>query len=321
MKYILSTLVLLCIPISALAWAVSISTDNTQYNIDDTISLSIEIESDNSGNAQVVVWNLEQNFTIVGQSQSNQTQILNGEAQSKIFITLNLLAHTAGSYTLWPISIVFGDGESIFSEAIDIKISGERILINPNIKTSTQSSGSTVVPQDLSKIELWNTTDSSPKDILWVDGEVMDDIYDIKQNLLPRFYTFWSILIAFIGTLAIYTLIQFSPSGEKWGPKKKNIKQKKIHYWKEIQKIRSNDIEKSKDIFYGKLGNLFREYLDAEVQYGLSGKSLSEVQAILPKKLLGVYTQLYYPAYDNRVDEQKSRTQILNTLEQIMIKK
>ncbi len=319
MKYIISTLIVLFIPLFAFANSVNIFTDKTSYNIDDTISLRIEVESENRWDAQIIVGNLQQNFNIIWQSQSSQTQIINWESASKTFLNLSLLANTAGTYTIWPISIRFSDWENISSQSINIEIIGERILINPNIAPPVQNSPSWSTPQDLSKINLWNKNTDQTKQVEWINGEIMEDIYKIKSNILPKAYTLWSIVAAIIGTGLYVIFIKYVAHHK--AVTKKWQKKKTLAYTQLLQKIRHEDIQRSKNIFYWNIGDLFRIYLDNEVQYGLSGKSLSEVQKILPKKLLNIYTKLYYPAYNNQTDTEKDRTNILDTLETIMRKK
>ncbi len=96
---------------------------------------------------------------------------------------------------------------------------------------------------------------------------------------------------------------------------------KKINYQKVLKNIQTHHFSDSKEVFYGKIWELFREYLDNKVKYGLSWKSLSEAKKTLPKWLHSLYTNLYYPAYDTKKDSPSSRKKIIEKLEKIFSKK
>ncbi len=313
----------------ALASSIGISTNSQEYNIDDTVQLIIEIENDGTQNGELQITGIEDNFHIVWQSQSSQRQNINGEVQQKQYFNIAMLAHESGEYNLGPVILTYEDGNVVTSNKVNIEITGERIMVNPNLPYRSTPVSNTwgqeldtgvKQTQDLSKIQLWNKSQQSntEKDILWIHGEVMTDIYDIRPNILPQPWNILWVIFAIVGTILIYSATYL------WNifhsPGKAKIK-KSINYAALLKKLEKKHTGSSTEIFYGQLGQLFRGYLDDKISYGLSWKSLAEAKKILPKELHTLYSDIYFPAYNTKPDTLENRSKIISKLRKIFRKK
>lgn len=319
MKHIV-LLILLLFPISTWADTINISTDTTRYHVDDAITLTIQVESQSNTNGQIIISGLEEQFDIVSQTQSQQTKIINGSRQQSHSIIFKLLAHQSWEYTLWPIAVKYDDDTIISSNSINISVTGSALLIKPNTLSRSQNTSSwgRQEPQDLSQIQLPQSQKSN-KEILWVDGEIMTDIYDIKANKLPSLLHIWTFIIAVLFGLAAYMYHRITLHQAQHSlPTHSQVMPVRRDYMKQLKEISKNSSQLSSEVFYKQLWDLFRLYLEYELHPWLASKSLKQAQDSLPDRLSGVYQTLYYPAYDSRQDEQKKRDEILTQIKEIL---
>lgn len=324
MRKIIITFLILSLSITQVfAWLkLDFSSDKKEYNIDENIIINIDISGDNSK------WNLSikwiENFNVVLQNQSESVSIINWKITTNKYIKLYLAATKAWEYDLWPISINWKD----FWEPIKLKITWERLMINPNIKKKV-SSNNKVEKQDFDKIDLsWNENNISSKKVIWINWEEMIDIYPQKWFLIWDIFSklsLYFLLISLILFFLFWLIKKYIPlliSSKVEAIEHKKIVKKKVNYEKLINEIEEKYFNKKKEVFYSKLWNLFRIYLDDKVWDWLSKKSLSEIRLSkkLDKNLLELYQKVYYPEYDNLWDDIDKRKDILKQTKKLFIK-
>lgn len=323
MKYIIAIFIILCIIPQVFAGTVQMSSDKQNYHIDEDIRVQIQIQWENQTRGQIQITGIEPHFHITWQSESRTTQIINGISNSQVFINLNLLAYTAGTYTLWPITLSYADGEEVVSESIEVSITGERITLNPNLPSQTSSSTGTwsTEAQDLSQIQLGNKQTDSQTPILGIDGTPMQDIYGIKPNILPSIFSLWAVIGAGLITLIYFLLQIWRKYSQAPEPNITQKPKKLINYSRELKAIHKQYLHSSKEVFYKHIGQLFRHYLSQNIGADMSKRTLQEAQELLPATLLDIYTKIYFPAYDSLPDNTQNREDIIAELHTLMTQK
>lgn len=311
---------------------IDLSSDKNSYNIDDNIVLNIKVESDLDKWIELKI-NWLDNFQIVWQSKSQSTSIINNKKNTSFNLQLSLLAKKAWNYTIWPIVIGSGDSE-VKSKTINIKVTWERIMVNPNVQ---QTQSNTATKDDFDKniddVDLDNNwknnkkVDIVPKKIIWVNWEEMSDIYPPKDKLFWYLFSKISVIVL-IFLLLLILLYHFTKKYldefiNKYFNKKEikqEIKQKpkkRINYSKLLKDIRKKYINDKKEIFYAKLWEVFRIYLDDKIENWLSKKSFSEIKNSknIDSELINIYEKIYFPEYDNVEDNLEKRENILEEID------
>gem|GEM_PF-4253872 len=128
-KRILIVLSFFFIGNSALAQSLSLEINKTTTDIDDPLSLTINIQGQFQGNGEIEIPHLKEHFDIIGQSRASNTQIINGKVSQQNQIQLQLRAKEAGNYKIGPARVQNNTGY-ILSNPIDLNITGERMFLN-----------------------------------------------------------------------------------------------------------------------------------------------------------------------------------------------
>ena len=127
---------------------------------------------------------------------------------------MSLLSPKEWTYTFWPVT-TWSWEEIITSEAIDVKVTGERIMVNNKFDTIqknlwVQKSEESEEDEEQNiddvvldnNIQSWSEVEIIPKKILWVDGEEMTDIYREKW-----FLTSYALLKKILTILILIALV------------------------------------------------------------------------------------------------------------------
>ena len=311
------------------------TTDRNKYNIDDTIQLDISIQSDgNIGENIGLEW--ISNFQLVGKRQSTSTSIINWSQSSTFNLQITLLAEESWAYTLWPV-IVREDWKDIASNTINIEVTWERIMVNnklQNFKNNTWQlpTNNEEDDDDIDSFTLDSSSGSiTPKDILWIDWELMTDIYEKKWYLLWYPFSKNSLIFLFFSFLWLIFYKLLSKYLEKYYKTHKKTtatqpiqtQKKEINYHLLLSELETKYINSSKDDFYAEASTIYRYYLEDTLWDKSSTKSFTQMQKRFPneKKLLRNYAQVYFPEYNTHIDSTDERLSIIDNLKKIILKK
>ncbi len=319
------------------------TSDKKDYNIEETIQLNIQLSLDDSAIDEMKIWWLD-NFQVIAQNESTIQKNINGELISKAILQLSLLAKKSWDYTLWPISVETGSGK-VESNILKISVTGERIMVNNQIKTPKQVSNVSEEEENIDDVDLDtedNTNNSSSgvqihaRKIIWVDWEEMNNIYKDKWFLTGKIFSKNSLIFLIIALtgLIFYIILQkyLANIPPSIPPVKEKIKKKpEINYIKLIQNLEKKYINSDKETFYAQTAKILRTYLDDKVQDWLSKWSLKEVEKFLwnisedtlenKQKVIDFYKKIYFPEYAPWEDAIQERKNVLSELESIIIKK
>ncbi|MCD5380755.1 BatD family protein [Candidatus Gracilibacteria bacterium] len=326
---------------------INFSSDKKSYDIEDIIGLQVTINTDTPGDNQIYIQGAE-TFQIISKRESHSSSNINGKQQSSVTLNLGLLAEEKGIYKLGPVSVSAGDEVSL-SNAIEIEIVGERIMVNNKFDTIQKNLGNKKNQGqdnpdddiDINDVDLSNTTieeDIVPKTIIGVDGEEMTDIYTEEGFLysyafIKKILSILALIIVFIlaiiiGRKYLQRYLELRKHIQEEEPEEIIEEKVVIDYQKLITNIRKNYLDSTKELFYHKTGEVYRTYLDDKVQQGLSKGSLKEVQGYfkrstldttLKEKLEKFYKKIYFPEYNNIGDNPDDRESILEELEKLII--
>jgi len=342
-KIILTSLVFLLTIVSVFAnTTIDFSSDKKNYNIEDTIHLSIKIDTTNTWSTELNIEWID-DFQVVGQSKRQSQININWNITSSFILQLSLLAQKSWKFTLWPISS--GSGSSkVQSETIEIKITGERIMVNNQLKAPKRiddSEEENIDDVDLNNKDAINDSSKSikidEKKITWVDWEQMKDIYKNKWFLNWDLFSKNAIIFLILSVLGIiwyyiyykYIIPLIISPWNKETIKDEEIVQKiEINYSELLKKLEKKYIDSPKEKFYAKTSELLRIFLDDRVQKWLSKWSLKEVEKFLSDSnlenkdtILWFYKNIYFPEYSKWDDNIENRKTILQDLENIIIER
>ena len=125
---------------STYAQDLTLRTDSTRYDINDTITATIRLESEqNQGGNIAIEWLWS--FDIVWQSQSTSYRSINGNTLSTLTMVIKLIAEQPGVYTIGPVQLESGTG-TITSNHITIEITGEKLFVgqvDPSVQQQLQT--------------------------------------------------------------------------------------------------------------------------------------------------------------------------------------
>ncbi len=297
---------------------INLSTDKQNYNIDENIILDIDILWNTDQGWEILVDWLS-NFNIVSKRQSQNISIINSKKNISQKFSFYLQALKSGEYTIWPAYL--RDSE-IKSEILKIKVSGDSIMLRKNTD-NINSWNLQDEEQNLDDVDLWlKKKDITSRTIFWIDWEEMKDIYWLKWNMYWKIVSKESIYFLFISLLALLLYLLYQKILNKYLYTQKSLEiktpKKPVNYLSMINYFEKKYLESKKEIFYSKLSQIFREYLDEKIENWLSNKSFSELKENkkIKKDLLNIYEKIYFPEYNNLSDSIEERTKILTQLKQ-----
>ena len=328
--------------------------DKKEYDIEDIIQLQVVLKTDTSWENDITIEWIEK-FQIISQRQSQNNVNINGEQQSSVILNISMLSPEKWEYTFWPVRTWTWE-LLIESNSLDISITGERIMVNnkfDNVQKNlwiqkSQEDKKQEPEEDIDDVDLGNWIKNAseeieiiPEKIIWVDWEEMTDIYREKWFLtsyafLKKVLSIIAIIIATIIWVILWkkylkNYLASKKEKREEEPEEEIIEEKiEINYQELLNNIKLKYIDCTKELFYSKTSELYRTYLDDQVQEWLSKWSLDEVQKYfkrssiewdLKNKLLKFYTRIYFPEYNNKKDTLAEREDILEDLENIIIVK
>lgn len=337
-KIILTLLIILLTFYSVFAdIKLDFSSDKKEYNIDERINLKINLSTDEKWISELNIKWLD-NFQIIWKNQIQSSSYINWKKSINFSLNLSLLAIKSWDFILWPVTTKYWTW-TIISNNIWIKITWERVMINNTIRNNEEEEDEKNNNLDnLDNLSLWwESKEFKKKKIIGLDWKEMTDIYPEKKFL--NWYLFHKdsiyIILLFVLILLIlfllnkYTIYFLNKKDkiiEKYKRKKYIIK-KKINYNKLLISLEEEYIDSKKEVFYAKLWNLFRIYLDDKVSEWLSKKSLSEfknekITWLLDDKkdiFIKTYEKIYYPEYNIIWDNIEIRRKIIKEVKNLII--
>lgn len=114
-------LLLICLLVTQPVWALSAQVDRNQLARNETLQLVIEM-SDQDGDGEPDLAPLKKDFEVLGSTQSQQIQIVNGERSASRRVIVNLAPKREGSLTIPPLRV-----GSAQTQAIAIKVTEEHL--------------------------------------------------------------------------------------------------------------------------------------------------------------------------------------------------
>ena len=316
---------------------VSFDVDKNSLNINNTLDFTLELSSDEVDNYEIIdiVW--VENFDVIWQQKSSSYKSINWATSIITNISLELKAKKNGSYALWPIKMIINWKKEDFWEVEVIEVVWDKIFIGNtsdllNFKIweeeiplanlppegegiATEENNNNVVSSlPLEEIERWVVKDLDWKDML--------DIYDIKKNLygfpinivLTLYYIVFFLIIYYLYKLYLKSRkkleeIVFKPEAE--------IK-KDINYIKLIRDVEKKYLKEQKEVFYAKLAEVIRLYLDDKIKLWLSAKTLKEIKWEIKTDLYDLIEKVYFPEYDRKEDSLEQRENILKQTKNLL---
>ena len=243
--------------------------------------------------------------------------------------TILSIHQKAWNYKIWPIKAKQLEEEFI-SKILDVKISWERIMVNNNLKKNENETDKEVTEENIDDINLSTSNEKIEiiyKKIIWIDWEVMNDIYPQKDFLLWSILSKISIYFLFI-VITLIILFNFLDKKYKQYLKKqkllkelnKPVIKKKINYNKLFKILEEKFLNEKKEIFYSKTSEVFRIFLDDKIENWLSKKSFLEVKKCenIDEKLINIYEKIYFPEYNTTEDNIEERKELLEEIKKIV---
>jgi len=155
--------------------------------------------------------------------------------------------------------------------------------------------------------------------VLDLDNRIMKDIYDIWPDIAYNYIDIFASFIYIIVFLLLYFLYK-QYNKYKYIIFIKNEKEyiEKTDYIKLINDIWVKYIESEKNIFYQKIAEFIRNYLDKEKQAWLSTKTLKELKNNIDIDLYKIIENIYFPEYDYKEDDLSSRLAIIEKIKKYL---
>jgi len=298
-KFILfSVLYFLCIS-NLFSFDANLQIDKQETDINESINLRLEVNSDSWGEIRVsqIIW-LE-NFDVVNQSQSQSSssniEIINWKTETrtmtKIYLDLLLNAKTKWSFEIWP-AIIKNWAEEVRTNIVKIDVSGEDLFINnswDNIQIAWNNNQNT-----------WSVDQNT-----WAinHDDTIEDYEDAKKlnfNDDKSLYLLFGVLVVVL--LQIYYIIKTNPDileklfnkneeEEDANPKNKQVKNIEPIKKDIIKKVEIKDNAKPKvldekiiypnisDInFITKINDIFKQKLNNKYLVGnIENKTYEEI--------------------------------------------
>jgi hypothetical protein len=285
---------------------------------------------------------IEKSFINTHSQQSRRSTSTNGKPSIVFWLSMWLEALKAWNYTIWPITVTAWTGATS-SESIDIKITWERLMVNPRVNSALNKQFSPpTVPTSSGDIDSADLSSRShlevfvPKKIIWLDGKEMTDIYPSKGILYGEIISKDSLkilllLLTLIPAFFLITyLLWFLQKRVEWSWENKNItpliKTSVPNYTELIAQLKAQQYEDSEEAFYSHMWSIFRIYLDDRVKKWLSHWTLDEVKTFFTQRggddsqvFLSFYQTIYFPEYRRSWDSSSQRAQHIQQLEHIIL--
>lgn len=102
--------------------------NTTELDINNTLQVQVDIDEWIAQWGEVAIQGLDQ-FEVLGQSRSQNVQIINGQRSWSIQFSIQAKAKETGTYTLWPAYLQIGTG-NIQSNELTIEVTGEKLFLN-----------------------------------------------------------------------------------------------------------------------------------------------------------------------------------------------
>jgi len=288
---------------------ISLITNKDKIDISETLDLEVSIKYDweiKESQNYAISW--FENFDILWKTSYMNKMIKSWKETQSLTYKFKLQAKKAGVFSIeildkkkiievvWEkLTVWVNDSLMNFSKEDYEK---DKLLYK---KTSSLSSNSWTV-------FTWNIDQNNN----WTDIKNMKDIYDIKSQAFIWPFSFISILlfiiIIFIIFLLYYTYTRFIKNKKNF-LEIKEIKQ--VDYKKILDFVELEYINSQKDVFYWKLWEFIRQYLDDKVEAWLSFKTLYEIKSYLKYDLYNLVEIIYFPEYNNKEDTREQRLEIL----------
>lgn len=156
----------------------------------------------------------------------------------------------------------------------------------------------------------------------------MTDIYDIKANIL------WLPIDIFYSIIFLFFYIFFYLILNKYFSKNKeknteifqlniSTQKEKIDYLEFLQNIEENYLNSEKSIFYSKLSEIIRLFLEEKLGKAISKMTFDEIKDLnLEKNLESILKNIYFKEFKREVeDDINSRESIILKVKKLFINK
>lgn len=287
---------------------VSLETNKKNFDINDPIQLQATIVADNGGSITVEGINNLSWFQIIGRNQSQSYQNINGQSSAKTQLIYTLKATKKGEYELWPLVLTQWTWK-IISNTVKIKVTWEQIFIgNTNtLQNNTNSSPTNTIN---------SLTTNTPQ------PEHFEAIKDIKENMkVPLLHYGLTLLVIILAWVLTYLYLYKNKKREEQedvnDQKDISLPKKEINYKKMIKQVEEKWIESKKEVFYAKLGNIFRSYISQKIDSDFETKTLQEAKNVVDEEYYEMLQKLYYPEYNTQKDTQEERKWLIKELLQL----
>lgn len=320
---------------------VNLSVDKQKLDINDNLSLSLSVSSDDaeSINIDEIFW--IENFDIVWQSKTSSYQNINWKTSIITNFNLVLKPKDNWTYYLWPVKVIVDSEEKEFWEVKNIEVTWDKLFIwnSPDLSGFQINNGEETWwtdtwisnVQNLSQADIANKDSSKQQNESWtidrvkdLEGNEMKDIYDIKKNLFwSPINLVWSLFYILFFIVAYYLYKLYLKSRDKLEQvisKPEIVEKKEINYSKLLLEIEEKYIWETKEIFYAKLSEVVRLYLDDKIANWLSTKTLKEIKWKVSFDLQAIIEKVYFPEYDDKDDSLEQREEVLKQTKKLFLK-
>lgn len=294
---------------------INIEVSKTNIDISEIITLQIQVSQNT---LWAVSWEIFipwlEDFHVINKRQSQSNIIVNGKQTRDIELILNLKAKNSWNFLLWPINYWGSE-----SNTLSIEVTGTELFIGGQADNNLKD----VVPSQDSFEQEEKIKSKKEQDILnsfW-KSTIQKSFHDIMPNTSSKLLDLQKsvsiillLLLLYIG-LKIYKKI--IPIIEK--NTKKNTHEIPVittDYNSLLESVKNNFIHANKDIFYGKIWEITRRYMDEKIEPGLSTKTFQELQIKIESfpNFAKIYEKIYFPEYNTSPDTVEDRLEIINTL-------
>ena len=158
--------------------------DREKANVDETLHLQINLDSQWWWNIQIDQIPWIEKFDVIGKSQSSSFSSINWQVSSRLSFDFSIIPKEKWSYEIWPV-VIFDGTDTTTTNAVKIEITWEKIFVNRN-----QSNNIAVLPQTSKSLWQEKTINEEPKSehsqiflLLWILSILTLIVYFIlKQN-------------------------------------------------------------------------------------------------------------------------------------------
>ncbi len=301
---------------------VSFFFEKEKYDIDEKIKLKINFYAIN----KEITWKINilwlENFKILSYKKLKSKFSSNDKWDliEKFQIKLILQAKQSWEYFIWP---VFLNKKKILKKH-KIKIVWERLFVNwkkQNLNILSLNKNNSINNIEYKEQKQEEIKQEKKQKI---DISDMKDIYEIEKNPYPSLVEKIPFFI-FIFLLFIFFIFYFLrkkyllKKAEFQAKNSRKIKQK-IDYKKLFLDLEKKLDSLDKQVFYTKITNIFRIFLEQKYSKNFSSKSLEELNYLLSdKEILDIYKKIYFEEYSPFLDDLEYRKKLFLELKKIII--